>query len=101
MSTMEIQSLNSEISNERISMPYPHINLLEPSDAIALMVPSLPVGNLPIICEYNNSVRQIGSVRNSALVLNNLRKISKIEYVFDKHTKREIKTPKDAVEVFT
>lgn len=99
MSTLEIQSLNKEITNERISMPYPHVNVLEPSDAIALVVPSLPKGDLPVICEFHGTRRQIGSIRNSALVLESLRKISSIEYVKAPNVKSVIKTSLDSVEV--
>ena len=99
MNTMEIQSLNRDITNDRISMPYPHIKLLEPTDAVALVLPSFPEGQLPVICEYNGACRQIGSIVNSAIFINKLSKISRIEYHKDANMFTEIKTSLDAVEV--
>ena len=99
MNTLEIQSLNKDITNERISMPYPHLVLLEPSDAVALMVPELPTGDLPIICEFNGTCRQIGSIRKSALVISDLRKISALKYVKEPGSEVSIESTTDALEV--
>ena len=96
---MEIQSLSRDLTNDRVSMPYPHIKVLEPSDAIALVLPALPEGDLPVLCEYNGVCRQIGSVLKSALIINQLSKISKLEYVKSAGISVAIKTPLDAVEV--
>ena len=99
MSIMEIQSLNQNVTNDRISMPYPHIRVLEPSNALALMVPSLPKGDLPVICEYDGTTRQIASIRKSALVISKLRKISNMEYAMNEKDKRLIDNPLDVMEV--
>lgn len=96
---MEIQSLNKDITNERVSMPFPHVMLLEPSDAVALVLPELPKGELPVLCEYNGTCRQIGSIRKSALVLNQLSKISRIEYCKSSSDSMLINSPMDTVEV--
>lgn len=96
---MEIQSLSKDLTNDRVSMPYPHIKILEPSDAIALVLPALPEGDLPVLCVYNGVCRQLGSVRKSALIINQLSKISKLEYVKSAEYITSIKTPLDALEV--
>jgi hypothetical protein len=96
---MEIPTLSSDITNEHISMPYPHVRVLEPNDAIALILPELPTGDLPVVCEFNGTCRQIGSIRASATILNNLRKISAIEYYKVKGDSKLINSPLDAVEV--
>jgi len=100
MSTMEIQSLNREITNEHVSIVYPHVKIVDPNDAIALVLPELPVGDLPVLCEFKGSCRQIGSILKSALVLNDLRKICKLEYHKSPETVLTITESKDAVEVF-
>ena len=99
MNTLEIRSLNPEITNERISMPYPHIKVLEPSDAIALVLPSLDKGDLPVLCEYNGTCRQIGSIRKSALVIEQLHRISKLMYCSAENKNMSIETKLDILEV--
>ena len=99
MSTMEIQSLNPNITNDRISMPYPHLKLLDPSDAIALILPSLKDGELPVICEYNGTVRQLAKVKKSALVLNTLLKVSGLVYAKDVNTNLKITSTSEIMEV--
>lgn len=99
MNTMEIQSLNREITNERVSISYPHVKLLEPSDAVALVLPELPKGDLPVLCEFNGTCRQIGSIMKSALVLDSLRKISKLQYCKTASDSMDILQARDAVEV--
>lgn len=75
-----IQSLNPNIANDRISRPYPNVEVLTPSDAIALVVPSLPKGDLAVICSFNGTTRKIGSVSNSAVTLATLRRVSQLKY---------------------
>lgn len=99
MSISQIQSLNGDITNERIDMPYPHVKLLDPSDAIALVLPSLPEGDLPVLCEVNGSVRQLRSVRKSAKILAILIKISRLTYVQSKGIESELMNNTDILEV--
>ena len=77
---MEIQSLSKNLTNDRIDMPYPHVKVLEPSDALALLVPILSKGDLPVICEFEGTTRKIGSIRKSATVLKDLSRVSKMLY---------------------
>lgn len=99
MEQMKISPLNRDITNDRVKMPYPHVKLLEPSDAVALVLPQFPEGDLPVICEYNGTCRQIGSIRKSAIYLNKLSKISAIVYYKSDTEFIDIKEPRDAVEV--
>lgn len=96
---MERLSLNPNIANDRISMPYPHIKVLNPSDAIALVVPSLPKGDLPVICEFDNTLRKIGSILPSALVLKSLKAVTPIEYWRSAEDGFLIKSSVDILEV--
>lgn len=98
---MERLLLNPNLTNDRINMPYPHVKVLAPSDSIALVVPSLPKGDLAVICEFENTLRKIGSIRNSALVLKDLQKISPIEYWKSADTGFLVKSAKDLLEVLS
>ncbi len=99
MNIEEIQSLNSNIANKKIKMPYPHLKVLDVSDALALIVPSLDKGDLPIICEFEGVTRQIGLVRNSALVINKLNRITRVLYCKDKDVSIDASNMKDLLEV--
>lgn len=99
MNTTEIQLLNPDIANERISMPYPHVELLEPSDAVALMLSSMPKGDIPIICTYQGKQRRIASVAKSALIFKDLLKVSKLKYHVDSQKVITLKTSIDIMEV--
>lgn len=98
MSSRKIQSLNPNIASDTISMPYPHLRLLEPSDAVALVLPSMESGDLPVICEYEGITRKLGNVRYSALSLATLVKISKLELWKNEATKVVINCVDDVLE---
>ena len=93
------KSLNRNLSLERVKMPYPHIKVLEPSDAIALVVPSLPKGDLAVICEFEGTTRKIASIAYSALVIHNLSKVSSIVFCKDENSKVRINNSTDILEV--
>lgn len=97
MSSQRIQSLNPNISSDRIKMPYPHLKLLEPSDAVALVMPSLDTGDLPVLCEFEGITRKLGSIRYSALVLATLVKISKLSLCKDSVTEIAINSVEDVL----
>ena len=99
MSISQIQSLNRELTNDKISMPYPHVVISNPSDPVALVLSSLPKGDLPIICTINNSTRMIGSIRNSAICLKHLLSVSPLVYCKAKGDTSELKTVTDILEV--
>ena len=80
MSTDKIQSLNPDIANDRISMPYPHLELLEPSNAVALVLEGMPAGELPVVCEYQGTTRKLKSIPASALYIRHLLSVSKLSY---------------------
>lgn len=96
---MERLLLNQNLTNDRITMPYPHVKILKPSDSIALVVPSLPKGDLPIICEFNNTTRKIGSISNSALLLKDLMRVTPIEFWKNPSEGYLIKSSLDLLEV--
>lgn len=99
MSIMEIPSLNQNITNDHISTPYPHLMLKSPSDALALVLTSLPQGDLPVLCEYKGACRQLASIRKSALCINHLSKVSKLQYVKAVNDRVDVKDVETIMEV--
>lgn len=99
MNTTEIQSLNPDIANNRISMPYPHVELLEPSDSVALVLSGLPKGDLPVICSYKGKQRKIASVLKSAVVLSTLLRVSALNYNSSETETRSLSNNIDIMEV--
>ena len=93
--------INSTFALEHINMPYPHVKILEPSDALALMVPSLPKGDLAVICEYQGAVRKLASVSYSALTLNYLLKVSALELCLSKEHNCKLNSTLDILEAMT
>lgn len=96
---IDIPVLNQDFTNEKISMPYPHVVVLEPSDAIALVLPSLPKGDLAVICVVDGVTKQIGSIRNSAIDIHHLMKVTKLNYVKSSSAIFNVRTTQDVVDV--
>lgn len=93
-------SLDRNIANDRIEMPYPCVEVFDPSDALALVLLGLPEGDLSVICYVNDALREIRKVKNSSRTLNTLRQISRVTFHKSAHESREIKSAIDAVEVY-
>lgn len=100
MSTQQTFELSRDYIYDKIQMPYPCVEVHEPSDALALVILGLPVGDLSVICFVNDAMREIRKVQKSALVLNVLRKVSRVTYHKSATEHFEIKSGKDSVEVF-
>ncbi len=81
-------------------MPYPCVEVFDPSDALALVILGLPEGELSVICYVNDALREIRKVRNSPKTLNILRKVSRTVYRKSDEVSREINSAEDAVEVY-
>lgn len=94
-----IQSLNPNIANDKIAMPYPHVEVLTPSNAVALVVPSLDEGDLPVICQFDGTTRKIGSISNSATTLSVLRRVTRLQYAKSVSNIKELNTIEDIMEV--
>lgn len=101
MSTNQIQSLNADLTNDHISMPYPHLMMIEPNDAVALVLQSLPAGDLPVLCTYKGSTRQLTKIRRSAIPIYHLSKIVKLKYVASADKSVPLKSSVDILEVLT
>lgn len=101
MNISQIRTLNPNIANDHISMPYPHIELLEPSDAVALVLESLEKGDLPVICTYDNTVRKIASITRSALDILTLSRVSKLVFHRNPTDAVQLDSGKTIVEVLS
>lgn len=99
MKTEEIQSLNENIANDSISMPYPHLMMSDVDSALALVLPDIPTGDLPVLCEHKGIIRQVGSIRRSAIEINKLHRIGTVSYVADKGITVPIHCIEDIMEV--
>lgn len=99
MNTSEIRSLNPDIVNGKISMPYPHVELLEPTDAAATLIKLLPTGDLSIICEVKGKRRRIGSIRKSAIAIQDLMRVSKLAYCRSATERKILTSGEDILEV--
>lgn len=100
MKTMEMLSLNENIASEQISMPYPHLMMSGVDNALALVLPAIPTGDLPVLCEHKGVIRQVGSIRKSAVEVNKLRRIGTVCFVKSKGSSVPIECVDDIMEVF-
>ncbi len=90
MSIRQTHTLNTEITNERISRPYPHVEILEPSDALALALPEMDKGDLPVLCTINGSTRRLINIKRSAVAIRDLALITKLKFHKDAETSFEL-----------
>lgn len=99
MNTSQTPILSRNITNDRISMPYPHVEVLEPTDPLALVLGSMEEGELPVLCTINGSTRKIKAIRKSAITLLDLSRVTKLIYSISADNKRELKNIDDIMEV--
>ena len=99
MPKMEIPTLSPNLSNDRVSRVYPYVEVLDPSDALALVLPSLEKGDLPVLCTYQGDTRRLRKIAKSALTLNKLRKVTRVVYFKTAEEKYELKSAVDIMEV--
>lgn len=97
--SIKIQPLNRDLASERVSMVYPYLKVLDPSDAVALVLPGLDKGDLPVLCTYNGKTRKLASISDSAIMIDRLRRVSRIAYVTAEGQEMELKTVYDIMEV--
>lgn len=95
----EIQSLNTNLTNDKIDMPYPHLYIQNPSDAVALVLTALPRGDLSVICEHKGIIKRIGSIEMSAISLKKLSKVCQLSFYCTADNSYEVKTPDSIMEV--
>lgn len=96
---MEIPVLSKKLTNEVIDLEFPCVKALVTSDALALFLETAEKGDLPLVCEHEGDLFQVALLRKSAIVLDNLRSITPIEWYFDNNNYSELKTAEDILEV--
>ena len=94
-----IESLDEDYATPRAKLVYPHIKLLTATDALALVVTSLPKGELPLVMTYKGETREVGKISKSALAITKLLKISDIEYVKSADERIKLKTGQDILDL--
>ncbi len=99
MSINQTPILSRELTNDRISRPYPNVEVLEPSDALALVLQSMDKGELPVLCTVNGSTRRLISIKLSACTLRDLSKVTKLRYNKEEGVFRDLNTIDDIMEV--
>lgn len=77
---MQIETLNENYTNKKISMHYPALEVLEIDQALPVILPSIESGNLPLIGTMNGVTRQLATIDSSALNISKLLAISKLVY---------------------
>lgn len=100
MSTQQTLKLSRDYAYEHISMPYPCVEVHDPSDALALVLMGMPKGDLSVICYINDALREIRKIRKSALSVNALRKVSRVTFHKSPTESIVIESGAQAVEVF-
>ena len=81
-----ISSLDENTATPRVSLTYPYIRIVDPTDALALIIPSLPKGDLPLVMTYKGVTRVVGKITKSAIEINKLTKLSRLEFVKSPNT---------------
>lgn len=99
MSTSQIPTLSRELTNDKISRPYPNVEVLEPTDALALVLKSMDGGTLPVLCTINGNTRKLISMPFSAISIRDLSLVSKLRFHKDKDTAIDIESVDDIMEV--
>ena len=95
---MEIPELGKNLTNDKIDMPYPCIRLYDISDALSLVIPQLPTGEISVVIEHEGVVRRVGKVARSALVLMQIRKLSRLTYYKNAAESFDVNTAEDLME---
>lgn len=98
MRTEEIRSLNGNLTNDEIDMPYPHLYVTNPTDAVALVLTALPRGELSVLCEHKGLLKRIGSIEVSAINLLKLSKVCELSYFQTAENVQLLKTSIDIME---
>lgn len=99
MNTSKTPILNRDLTNEKISLEYPYVEVTNPSDALALVLLSLDEGDLPIICISNGTKRRLRCIRKSARLLMYLLSVSPLVYVKGPEERVDLKGVYDIMEV--
>ena len=79
-----IESIDEDYATPRSTLTYPYLRILTATDALALIVTSLPDGDLPLVMSYKGETRIMKHISKSALVIEKLTRLVDLEYVKSK-----------------
>lgn len=85
-----IPTFSPDLTNARAETPYPHIEVHDKSESLALMLSSLEKGDLPVVFSRESDRVQIASVRTSAVVLATLARVTHLTLYLSPDDFREI-----------
>ena len=97
---MQIDTLDTQTAFNRISFEYPHLMIESPGDPIALIVPSLEEGSLPVLCRVDDTVYKVGTIDSSAINIYTLLRITKLSYHVSPSEIIELHTPDDIMRIY-
>lgn len=95
----QTQLLSRELTNERIKMPFPNLTVMNPSNHMVVVLNVLEEGSLPVLCELNGEIRQVRTIRNSALAIDKLRQVCTLKYVKSREDVTQLNSVEDILEV--
>ncbi len=96
---MQVEELNKQTALGRVNYTYPYILVMDPGDPIALVVPSLEKGELPVLCDVDNVTYKVGEISRSALTISKLLRVTRLKYYKSKDTCVTINTAEDILRV--
>lgn len=97
---LEFDTLDENSALVRTELVYPYLMVDEPSDAVALIVPCLEEGDLPVLCKLDDTVYHVANISSSALVLHKLLRISKLTYNKSATERVPIVKPQDIMNIY-
>lgn len=80
-------------------MPYPHVEILDRTESVALVLQILNVGELPVVFDNAGTKVQIAKVPLSALSIKQICRVSRVIWRHDQETEVELNTTDDIMSV--
>lgn len=98
---MEIHTLSRNLTNEKISMPYPNIRIMNPSPAFALVFQALPKGDISVVFEKDGKLLRPGCIERSAFNLKKLMAVSEVIFNIDEEISLQLNTGADILDAIS
>lgn len=92
---MQIETLDRQTALDRVGMSYPYLMIRTPGDPIALVVPQLEYGDMPLLCSVDGVLYKVGSIFKSALTIHTLLRVTALDYYRDANTVIQLKSADD------
>ncbi len=76
---MEVNELNRQSALHRVVYEYPYVLVKNPGDPIALVVPTLEPGSLPVLCVVDDVTYKIGCIALTASTVCTLLRVTGLD----------------------